>query len=361
MGTTVIDAAWTFDDMNTAQNGRFLFGGFFTPLGGSSAANVAWRDGVLPSPFAAGANQGFRVYQNTPTGVSVKVGQGHAIITRTGQGVYLCTNSQERTVTLTAADPTNSRIDLIVLRVRDTGIGDGSTQVTLESVDGTPSGSPVAPATPAGAIVLARVVVAPPPNDAVLTADITDFRRAASLSGTIRRLLAGDSEADVGSVAGELRDTGAGIDRWNGSVWTRIARPGQGAGYVADIVPATNRNLTGTEVMSDTITFNAISGYRYRFDFSSRFSLNANGVVVLDMRIAAGASVTTASTAIRETITSGSGANNMCDCNKTWTAPSTGQFTVGIGAYAAAGAATGVLNGDANTLERQFTVTELGS
>jgi hypothetical protein len=140
--------------------------------------------------------------------------------------VYLCPNSAVRVVDLDPADATNPRIDLIVLKVLDTGIGDGSTDVQLLAVTGTPAGSPVAPAVPTGAIELARVAVAAAPTgDTIVNANITDRRKSTGLFGTVRQLLANDAVSDAG-IHGDLRDNAGAIERYNASLpgWVSIAR-----------------------------------------------------------------------------------------------------------------------------------------
>jgi len=149
------------------------------------------------------------------------------------------------------------------------------------------------------------------------------------------------------SVGGTLTVTGA--------VTGSIAR-----GHVVRTDPTTDRTLTGSEVMGDSLTFTATAGRVYKFTFSSRFSLNTNGVAVVEIRVASGASVTTSSTSVRNAIPTGSGSNNEMCIVKSWTAPSSGTFTAGVGASAAAGASSGTLNGGASGIGREFLVEDIG-
>lgn len=224
---TVIDAAWTFDNRNTAQNGRFVIGSLFQDAASSTAANSAWRDGVIPGPYSTSLSKyrSLHVTENSPTGSSVLVQPGHAVVTRTAQGMYLCPNSAPRVVALDPADATNPRIDLIVLQVLDTALGDASTDVQIRAVTGTPAGSPVAPALPTGAIELARVAVAAAPTgNTIVNANITDRRKSAGIKGTVRQLLALDAVSDAG-VHGDLRDNGGLLERYNASSsrWVSVA------------------------------------------------------------------------------------------------------------------------------------------
>lgn len=110
---------------------------------------------------------------------TVVVAAGSAVIrgtSATGQGAYSCRNDAPVSVTITANASGNPRIDLICARVFDSQYDGGGVDAwQLIAVAGTPSGSPSAPATPANAIVLARVAVA---NgfSAITSGNITDYR-----------------------------------------------------------------------------------------------------------------------------------------------------------------------------------------
>ena len=69
------------------------------------------------------------------TGMAVTVGAGQAMI----RGHYY-TNTDDVVLTITASDPTNARIDAVVLE-----LDPGANAVTLKVLAGTPAGSPVAP------------------------------------------------------------------------------------------------------------------------------------------------------------------------------------------------------------------------
>lgn len=107
------------------------------------------------------------------------------------------------TVSLDAADPTNDRIDRIVVRVR---LGSSNRDIILDSVTGTPAGSPSAPALTRTAdtyeISLAQVYVAASVSS-VSNANITDERGDNSVCGYLRaqdaELLRGQSPDDLGA------------------------------------------------------------------------------------------------------------------------------------------------------------------
>jgi hypothetical protein len=300
---TVIDAAWTFDDQNTAQNGRFVMGAFFQNAAASTASNSAWRDGVIPGVFsvAAATYRSYHVTQNSPTGSSVLVQPGHAVVTRTGQGLYVCPNSAARVVALDAADVTNPRIDLIVLQVQDQPLGDPVTQAQVRAVTGTPSGSPVAPATPTGAIVLARVAVAAAPTgNTIVDANITDLRRTAGLAGAIRLLLPGDSVSDAG-VPGDLRYVSQDglFSRYTssgGGLWQPFAKTNQGFGYVSDATYTADGGASASEFVGRSHTFTALANRKYKVTWQFGVLNGSPSNFAMRNRWAAGGSVTTAST-----------------------------------------------------------------
>src|SRR5688572_4484189 len=300
---TVIDAAWTFDDQNTAQNGRYIMGALFQNAAASTAANSAWRDGVIPGPWSAALGyRSLHVTENSPTGSSVLVQPGHAVVTRTGQGLHVCPNSTTRVVALDPADATNARIDLIVLQVLDQPLGDLVTQVQVRAVTGAPSGSPVVPATPTGAIPLARVAVAASPTgNTIVNANITDLRRSTGLNGAIRPLLPGDSVSDAAHT-GDMRYNSPLFERYttnSGGLWQPFAQVNQGFGYVSSASFTADGGASaspGAEFVARSHTFTALANRRYKITWD--FCLFATAATNLQIRgrWATGGSVTTAST-----------------------------------------------------------------
>ena len=118
------------------------------------------------------------VTQNSPAGMSVRIASGWAAIvgtTTTNMGVYTVFNDATTVATITAADFTNPRIDLVCVTVRDAFYSGANNDVIFNVIAGTPAGSPVAPATPANSIALATVAVAANAST-IVTADITDVR-----------------------------------------------------------------------------------------------------------------------------------------------------------------------------------------
>jgi hypothetical protein len=113
--------------------------------------------------------------------MSVDVAAGTAVIEGDDtdlQGAYIVRVTTPENIPVPAPPASNSRIDLVVLRVRDstaTGGDPGLDGATLEIVQGTPAASPTAPPTPDTALLLARMTVAAGAVS-VLDANITDQR-----------------------------------------------------------------------------------------------------------------------------------------------------------------------------------------
>ena len=95
--------------------------------------------------------------------MSVDVAAGIAFVTgdqSLAQGVYAITNDAPVNVSITTADGTNARYDLVCVQVRDDDEdGGGNNDARLMVVDGTPAGTPADPTIPDGCLVLARVIV----------------------------------------------------------------------------------------------------------------------------------------------------------------------------------------------------------
>ena len=145
------------------------------------------------------------VTQNSPAGMSVRVGAGWAAIVGTTQanmGTYVGYNDDIVVLGVTTADPTNPRIDRVCMTVNDAYYTGSLNNVVLQVVAGTPAGSPVAPATPANSISLATVAVAAGAT-ALTTANITDTRVLVTTnipeSGDISAVVAGPGLSGGGS------------------------------------------------------------------------------------------------------------------------------------------------------------------
>jgi hypothetical protein len=145
------------------------------------------------------------VTANSPVGMTVLVASGWAAIVGTTQanmGTYVGYNDASVTLTITTADPTNPRIDRVVMTVNDAYYTGSTNNVVLQVVAGTPAGSPSAPATPANSISLATIAVAAGALS-ISSGNITDTRTLVTTnipeSGDISSVTAGNGLSGGGS------------------------------------------------------------------------------------------------------------------------------------------------------------------
>lgn len=152
-----------------------------------TAFDAMWADeGVVDSGLAvsqrgAGANNSVDV----AVGIGVVQGDDQA-----DQGKYVVRNTAVVNVPVTAAPGSNSRIDLVVLQIRDSNAGgDPGDDAIFDIIEGVAAGSPVAPAVPDSALLLARILRTAG-DTSVTTAMITDQRTLISDAGTVSAALA---------------------------------------------------------------------------------------------------------------------------------------------------------------------------
>jgi hypothetical protein len=132
------------------------------------------------------------VTQNGTPNMSVNVAAGRAFIRggvsagAIGVGVYGVMNDATTNVAIAASDPTNPRIDLVCVQVRDTNYGEAASDARFFVVTGTPAGVPAVPSVASlNVLVLAQVAVAAA-TTTIVTANITDKRTRASALGGIQ-------------------------------------------------------------------------------------------------------------------------------------------------------------------------------
>ena len=189
------------------------------------------------------------VTENSPVGMSVLVDTGWAAIVGTTQanmGVYTVYNDASTTLTVTTSDPTNPRIDRVVVTIQDAFYTGSFNDVIFQVIAGTPAGSPVAPATPANSISLATIAVGATVTQ-INTANITDTRA-----------LVTTNIPEVGDISAVVAGTGLSGGGTSGSVTLNI-----NTAVTADLTTAqtlTNKTLTSPLI---NVGINAQTGTTY--------------------------------------------------------------------------------------------------
>jgi hypothetical protein len=147
----------------------------------------------------------FPVTQTTTPSLGVLVGVGRAWLPGTNvtnlsgqtfstQGMYFVLNDANVTVTLSTANATNPRIDLIYVGALDSAYSGASDLIKIDKVTGTAAATPAVPALPKNAIALAQVAVA---------ANATSVTNA-----NITTLVVSETAPAVGVIATTLQTSG---------------------------------------------------------------------------------------------------------------------------------------------------------
>jgi hypothetical protein len=166
------------------------------------------------------------VSANSPVGMSVRVASGWAAVigtTTTNMGVYTAYNDATVTLTITTADVTNPRVDLVCMTVRDAFYSGANNDVIYQVIAGTPAGSPVAPSLPANSISLATVAVAANATQ-INTGNITDTRVevTTNLSGDISSVTAGAGLTGGGSSGAVTLAASVATNAQTGTTYTLV-------------------------------------------------------------------------------------------------------------------------------------------
>jgi microcystin-dependent protein len=172
-----------------AERGAFLQSGSYSAEDLRQAFGIAWaNDGGVDSLKPIGGvirGDGQELLVEALSLMTVKVNSGRALVPGTSnplQGAYPYLLDTDKTITVAAANATNPRKDIIVVRVQDAAYSGATNLIQAEIVAGTPAATPALPATPASSIVLAEILV--DANATVIsTAKITDRRTFATLRG----------------------------------------------------------------------------------------------------------------------------------------------------------------------------------
>lgn len=151
--------SWQQNASHPAENDRLSTQGLWRTTGILSAADLA-------------------ITANGTPNMSVNAAVGWAAIVgnyTTNMGAYIAYNDAITNLTITTANGSNPRIDLICMTVADSYYTGALNQVAFSVIAGVPSVTPAVPATPTNSIALARVAVGAGATQ-ILTGNITDVR-----------------------------------------------------------------------------------------------------------------------------------------------------------------------------------------
>jgi hypothetical protein len=210
-------------------------------------------DGLAPSPgvIVQGSPSGnLGTAPTGPVSMAVQVATGMCVVPAksTANGKYLLEVTAPETVTIAAASAQN-RIDIVVAQVLDTAFSDASNTGQIVAITGTPSGTPVAPATPTNAVLLATVAV----NTGAATivaGNITDSRQYTAAAGGLTLALNQAARDALTKWAGRAvyRFDTKTIETCDGTAWAAPSVPFVGARATA----ATAQALTASTVTTLT-------------------------------------------------------------------------------------------------------------
>lgn len=245
----------------------------FTPQwlqAGSYAASQDRR--LIGALWPAPASAGCAVTASAGMVVNVAAGQV-AVPSQNNTGSTLCSSDAVEAVTVPAAPGSGTnRIDLIVCQPRGNDLdGGANTDFIFTSVQGVAVASPVAPATPAGTVALAQILITGG-SAAIAGANITDVR-----PGGLAVPIGQPATAPRGYVAGVFGPASA-FNAASGTVLTLAIPVTAGRRYRVDAYNlATQQSASGNAVCTMTDSGGYFNGNLWRLWQVTGLVANNNG------------------------------------------------------------------------------------
>ncbi|MFB7112982.1 hypothetical protein [Streptomyces sp. NPDC056190] len=232
-----VRAAWLQSTGQTRGDTRLTLAALLTPSAQSPEETpLRSRSGIVPGGFTL----------NGTAPMQCTIGTGRAIIqgNDTDQGAYMVAVTSPETLTIPDGDPQYGRIDLIELAVvDDTFDRTGVTQAEVRLIKGTAAAVPVVPSSdPGSSIPLYTVSV--PAGISAGTGGIAWNTPAVTPQHWPVVALGGimPTSGFKGAYAGQYRDAGGTLQRWDGSAWVPYAKA---IGGIAPSGSATTGSYTG--------------------------------------------------------------------------------------------------------------------
>ena len=153
------------------------------------------------------------ISQNGTPNMTVNAASGWAAILgnyQTNMGVYMAYNDATTNLTITTANATNPRIDLVCITVSDAYYTGSVNTGAFNVVAGTPAASPTVPATPTNSIALAQIAVGAGVTS-ILTANITNYGVKAS-SPTVGNIVTAKGDIVTATASGTPSNLPVGSD-----------------------------------------------------------------------------------------------------------------------------------------------------
>jgi len=238
------------------------------------------------------------VTQATAPAMAVQVAAGWGAIVgsfTTNMGVYQFYNDAAAQLTVTTANPSNPRIDKVVVTISDAYYTGASNTVAFQVIAGTAAVSPVAPTTPTDSLSLATIAVAAGATS-ITNANITDTRVNVTTNlpvGDLTEVAAGtgitvtSGTGPIPSVAlttpVAVANGGTGITSFGTGIATFLGTP-TSANLAAALTDETGTGaavfagaptLTGTVTASGDITLSASGAFGSIKDFQTLILMSA--------------------------------------------------------------------------------------
>ena len=203
--------------------------------------------------------------------MTVLVSSGVASIPGTESGAqanYWVVNDAQVTLAIAAAHASLTRIDLVVINVRDSVYSGANNDSQLQIITGTPGSPGVAPTAPVNSITIAQVAVGASVSS-IVNANITDTRYYLAATGGVISCR-NDAAAPIGGVevsVGQLLwviDTAI-LYVWNGSAYNQIW-PNNWTTWVPTL---TNLTLGSGSLTARFRQVHKTLDYKFRFIYGS--------------------------------------------------------------------------------------------